>query len=207
MKDRSSHESPICDADGDATGAPAPDARGPGPGRPLRWLSQLYAAHKNALESHLRRKYGPGPPEPEDVVQQTFTRLATLSEASVAKVDFPKSFLFRAAENVLISEKRRARTRDAHAANTRASGDAGFDFDPERVFVSRAELALIGETIQNMPERRRACFVMHRMEELSFAEIGRRLGISAPAVAAHVERGLADIESALAAAEVQGPRE
>lgn len=163
------------------------------------WLDRFYTAQRDPLCGYLRRKYGAGPPEPEDVVHQAFAKLAQLGAAAVKGLEFPRAFLFRVAENLLIREKRRARTRARHANVVLASigGEEPLDLDPESVLVLRQDLAVIEEVIRGMPERRRCCFLMHRMEELSFAEIGRRLSISATAVTGHVERALADIEEAL----------
>ncbi len=164
-----------------------------------RWLATLYDAHRASLCAHLRRKYGEGPPEPEDVVQQAFARIAKLDWPLLQAITHPKAFLFRTAEHVLIDEKRREITRRRHAIETRAGIfiDHGCDLNPENVLVKRDELALIERTIRAMPERRRVCFLMHRMDELSCAEIARRLGISGTAVRGHVERALADIEAAV----------
>ena len=165
------------------------------------WLARFYATQRASLCAYLRRKYGPGPPDPEDVVHQAFAKLAQLGEARVEALEFPRAFLFRVAENILILEKRRARThaRHANAIFSASGGEEPLDFDPESVLVLREELAVIEATLRAMPERRRHCFLMHRMDGLSLAEIGRRLSISGTAVANQVERAIADIEAALAA--------
>lgn len=168
--------------------------------RPLleRWLNEVYRSHRGALCAYLRRKYGDGPPEPEDVVQQAFTRIAKLDWSLLQAITHPKAFLFRTAEHVLIDEKRREIIRRRHATETRAGifAEQGSGLNPEAVLAVKDELALIADTLRAMPERRRLCFLMHRMDELSCAEIGRRLNISATAVRKHVERALADIEDA-----------
>jgi RNA polymerase sigma factor (sigma-70 family) len=164
------------------------------------WLARFYAAQRGPLCGYLRRKYGAGPPDPADVTHQAFAKLAQMGEAAVKGLEFPRAFLFRVAENLLIREKRRTRaqTHQSNVIFALVGSEEALDSDPESVLVMREELAVIEETIRSMPERRRRCFLMHRMEELSFAEVGRRLFISATAAANHVERALADIEAALA---------
>jgi RNA polymerase sigma factor (sigma-70 family) len=163
------------------------------------WLSGLYRAHWEGVCAFIGKRYGSGPPDPEDVAQQVFVRLATMDAAMAEQVVHPKSFLYRMAENVVLDEKRRAIVRAAHARETMAGADdlAGCDTPIENVLVAREDLALIEKTIRAMPDRRRQCFLLHRMEELSCAEIGRRLGVSHTAARKHVERALADIEIAV----------
>lgn len=165
------------------------------------WLEEIYENQLAALTAYLRRKYGAGPPDPEDVCQQAFLNLTRLDDEGIARIQNTKAFLYRAAENILISEKRREVTRQRHAADALVIADdrTGSDSDIESVLVSKDELSLIESVIAKMPERRKQCFLLHRMEGLTFAEIGRQMNFSAPAARKHVERGLLDIEQAMMA--------
>lgn len=167
-----------------------------------RWLRTLAQSHCERCVAYLRHKYGAGPPDPEDCAQQALLQLAKLDWKVIANITSPKSFFYRAAENILISQKRRDATRKRHAFETRAgiSQDGcgeGVYFDPQRVLVKREELAIIEKVIRAMPQRRQQCFIMHRFEELSFAEIARRLQVSETTVRGHVESGLRDIKQAI----------
>lgn len=67
------------------------------------WFSDFYRQHIHALCRHLRVKYGPGPPEPEDIAQEIFSHLAALPRVRLQTMENPKGFLYRAAENALVS--------------------------------------------------------------------------------------------------------
>ena len=166
-----------------------------------RWLRALAQSHCQRCVAYLRHKYGAGPPDPEDCAQQALVQLAKLEWKVIANITSPKSFFYRAAENILISQKRRDATRKRHALQTRAGMfqdgfSEGAYFDPQRVLVRREELSVIEHAIRAMPQRRQQCFIMHRFEELSFAEIARRLQVSETTVRGHVENGLGDIKQA-----------
>lgn len=179
------------------------DGTVPGPeGGVGQWLRSLYREHWQRCVAYLTSKYGPGPPDPEDCTQQAFVHLARMDKTVMETITSPKSFLYRAAENVLISEKRREVTRRRHAQEVLATSTTseffeGFVPSPERVLINREELVLIESAIVGMPPRRQLCFTLHRFEDMSFADIARRLGISQTAVRRHCERALADIEAAV----------
>lgn len=173
------------------------------PANPVaRWLRTLAQSYCERCVAYLRHKYGAGPPDPEDCAQQALAQLAKLDWNVIASITSPKSFFYRAAENILISQKRRDATRKRHALEIRAGlfqdgfGEGAY-FDPQRVLMGREELAVIEKVIRGMPQRRQQCFVMHRFEELSFAEIARRLRVSETTVCGHVESGLRDIKQAI----------
>jgi RNA polymerase sigma-70 factor (ECF subfamily) len=168
---------------------------------PPRWLIALYQDHSASLCRFLRRKYGAGPPEPEDIVHEAFSRLATLSPFLVAQIEFPKAFLYRTAENLLNTERRKRAIRAAHAMDARFLEPVGSDCTPERILLAKADLDLVEALLRAMPEKRRLCFLMHRFEELSFVDIGRRMGMTPNGAKKHVLRAMADIAAALDQAE------
>ncbi len=51
--------------------------------------------------------------------------------------------------------------------------------------------------LRTLPERQRACLVLHYYEQLSIAEVAETLRISTNSVKTHCRRGLATLESRL----------
>jgi RNA polymerase sigma-70 factor (ECF subfamily) len=173
------------------------------PQQPPRWLIAIYHKHSAALCRFLRRKYGPGPPEPEDVMHEAFSRLAALPDEAVANIEHPKAFLYRTAENLLNTERRKRAVRSAHAAELNFLEQARSECTPERVLMARGQLDIAEAVLRKMPEKRRRCFLMHRFDDLSFAEIGRQLGMTPNGAKGHVERAMTEIVAALEAAEAK----
>ena len=58
--------------------------------------------------------------------------------------------------------------------------------DPERSLMGAQRLQRVMASIDAMPPKRREVFLMHRIEELTYAQIARRLNVSVKAVEKHV---------------------
>jgi RNA polymerase sigma factor (sigma-70 family) len=59
------------------------------------------------------------------------------------------------------------------------------------------ESAAVLAALRSLPERQRACLVLHYYEELSIAEVAETLRISKNSVKTHCRRGLASLEARL----------
>ena len=68
---------------------------------------------------------------------------------------------------------------------------------PERIADGRQRLKILADAIGNMPEARRKYLLMNRFENLSFAEISRRVGLSESMVRKHVKNALEDCQNSL----------
>ncbi len=160
-------------------------------------IANLYAAHRAELCTYLRRKFGVGVPEAEDVVHQAFVKLASLTGPEALRN--PRAYLYRATSHILIDERRRVVSwRRGVAPALLESGTGADEITPERVFIARERLAQMHGLIRRLPPARRASFLMNRLHGLSCAEIARREGYSESAVKKHVTLAMAEIDAALA---------
>ena len=159
-------------------------------------LARLYRDHWRDLCRYIGATFGKGPPEPEDVAQLAFVRVA--AHADFGAIENPKAFLWRTAQNIALSEKRAQAVRRRRADEVKDLAAQGDDFSPERVLVARQEMAAIVAVLNAMPAKRRRMLVPNRIEGLSFAEIARRTGLSPTAVKKHVARAMIDLDAALA---------
>lgn len=100
----------------------------------------------------------------------------------------PRAFLYRVAHNVAIEERRRLDAR-ARAENglTPLEGGETDDCDPERVLAGKERRRLLEVAFATLEPRMRQVVIMSRQDELSSAEIARRLGLSPT----HVKRLMA----------------
>lgn len=160
-------------------------------------MEELYRDHWRDLCRYLTVTFGPGPPEPEDVAQLAFTRIA--AHKDFAGIRNLKSFLWTTAHNIVLSEKRSQAIRLRQSRNSgetffRTKGD---DCTPERVLLAKEQIDAVKATLAVMPAKRRRFFVLNRIEGLSFAEIARRTGVSQTAVKKHVARAMIDIDTAV----------
>jgi RNA polymerase sigma-70 factor (ECF subfamily) len=161
------------------------------------FLDRLYKAYWRELCRFISARYGPGPPDPEDIAQGAFAQLAALERPET--LQNPRAFLYRTAQNILIDQRRRMATHRNFVAQaeTREVEQPSYDPPADRVLIGREEYDIIEAAIRKMPEKRRQCFLLHRLHGLSYAEIARRLGMSGPGVFKAVEKALAECQSAL----------
>jgi RNA polymerase sigma factor (sigma-70 family) len=167
-----------------------------------RRMDVLYARHWGELCHYLKRHFGPGPPDPEDVAQDAFLKFAAINDRDA--IDNPRAYLFRTAHNALIDEHRRLALRRATAAD----GDAppvSDDRTPERVLVGQERLEILTRSLRGMPAVRRRSFLLNRLQGLSCAAIARITGYSESAIKKHIDLALRDLEAALSQAERIGP--
>ncbi len=73
-------------------------------------LSKLYRSHWQGLCQYVRHHFGAGPPEPEDVAQSAFARLA---RTEAAQVENPPAFLYATARDLVVDHHRRERRAEA----------------------------------------------------------------------------------------------
>jgi RNA polymerase sigma factor (sigma-70 family) len=167
-------------------------------------VDTLYARHWTELCNYVRKRFGRGPPDAEDVVQEAFIRFSQLE--SPDGVGNARAYLYRTAHNILVDEHRRTalRSREAELAATSGAGIRD-ERTPERVIAGEERLDILKAALMSMPETRRLSFLLHRLQGLSCAEIARRTGYSDSAIKKHIGLAMADLEDAVSAAE-RAPR-
>jgi RNA polymerase sigma-70 factor (ECF subfamily) len=148
-------------------------------------LAALYRHHWDEICGYVRRRFGPGPPEPEDVAQAAFMRLSARTD--VGDLENPRAFLYRVAHNLAIEERRRLDARCRAEAGVTEDAPATDDRDPERVLSGKERRRLLAIAFSTLEPRTRQILIMSRQDELSSAEIARRLKLSPT----HVKRLMA----------------
>lgn len=171
------------------------------PAREETLVDRVYRRYWRSLCTYVRRKYGAGPPDPEEVAQAAFVRFASLERP--ADIHDPQAFLMRCATNIVLDHRRHEGVRSgAHADLLRAAQEEqAADFSPECLLLARERLALLESVIARMPPLRRRVFLLVRAEGMKSAEVARLCGIAERTVYQHVFRAMKDCEAAFAAAE------
>jgi RNA polymerase sigma-70 factor (ECF subfamily) len=139
-------------------------------------LEGLYRRYSNALRRYVARAFGAGPPDPEDVVHAAFEKYACVEDK--AQVANPEAFLKITARNYVLDQRRRAKVRSDHAAETLCLSDEGDDLNAERVLSAKERWDILERAIRSMDRRRQEVLIMNRIHGISFAEIARLQGFS-----------------------------
>jgi RNA polymerase sigma-70 factor (ECF subfamily) len=138
------------------------------------------------VKAALRRR-GRSEHDADDLVQEAFVRLACYERDKV--VEKPEAFLMKTALNLSIDAYRASATRGEEVL---LEDVVIVDTSPgtEEVLLSRERLGRLSECLARMNDKTRAIFVAHRMEGLSYQEIGRIHGMSISGVEKHVAKAV-----------------
>ncbi len=129
----------------------------------------------------------------EDLVQEAFIRLHR-SAGSIRDLGRAPAFLRSIVINLARDHNRRGLMSLRHRASAEPSPPP---VEPDERAVRHEEVDEVLVALRTLPERQRACLVLHYYEELSIAEVAETLRISTNSVKTHCRRGLAALESRL----------
>ncbi len=176
--------------------------RGPPPlaaGRAV-WLAEHVLPHEPALRGWLRERLALSAPDVDDIVQESYAKLAGLE--NVGHVREPRAYLFTVARSLVQQHLRRAQV---VAIETVAELDAlaveAPRASPERFASARQQLLLAQRLLATLPDRCREVFHMRRVEGLSQREISERLRISQSTVEKHMIKALRLLMAGIRAAD------
>ena len=132
--------------------------------------------------------YGPG--------EEAFARLAKWMSANPVRQ--PGPYLQRIARNLLVDRARQSRSRPL-SDYLPISDDLVLSVPPDQMHRLEANdvLEIYRRALDELPPRTREVFLLHRVDELTYKEIGARLEISIPTVQYHVARALTHLDAAL----------
>lgn len=161
-------------------------------------LRMLYAKHWDELCHYIKKRFGSGPPEAEDVVQVAFVKFAEMDAGET--IGNPRAYLFRTAHNVWIDEHRRLVCRGPKAGESEVECESD-DRTPDRVIIARERLDVLARCMRSMPATRRRSFLLNRLHGLSCPTIARITGYSESAIKKHIDLALRDLEASISRAE------
>jgi len=158
-------------------------------------LDSIYRAEAGGLKSYFSRRLRKED-EPSDYVNETFARLA--SSMSRELVREPRHYLRRIARNLLFERTRRLKVRAAypHVLLTTALEPSVLPDQMHQIEINEL-LETYRRALSELPTKTQEVFVLHRVDELTYKEVGKRLGISIPTVQYHMARALMHLDAAL----------
>jgi RNA polymerase sigma-70 factor (ECF subfamily) len=138
------------------------------------------------VKAALRRR-GRTEQDAEDLVQEAFVRLAIYEREQA--VEKPEAFLMKTALNLSIDAHRARKSRGEEVL---LDDVVLMDTAPraEDVLLSRERLERLSECVARMNDRTRTIFLAHRLDGLSYQEIGRLHGLSVSGVEKHVAKAV-----------------
>ena len=141
-------------------------------------LTHVFEENRGQLLRYLRA-HGAGE-DAEDLLQELWIRIQAVPSGPVAA---PRSYLFRAATNLMIDRRRSALQEQQRGAewsdvSDRRPDSAASDPGPERQLDGRRRLAIVTGALEKLPKRAVQVFREHRIEGRKQREIAAEMGVS-----------------------------
>lgn len=128
------------------------------------------------------------PAEAEDLTQEVLTRITAGGETPL---QHPDAYVFQAAANLLRDRGRREQLHARSLATLEAaSGSDAATPDPERIIAARQSLTEVLAALQELPERTRSIFILHRLEKLKKVQIADMFGLSTTTIDNHMLKAI-----------------
>lgn len=165
--------------------------------RDLRLVERLYRDHWKSLCARLRRVFGSGPPEPEDLAHTAFAKLIEYTDP--ATLEDPASFLFRIAINS-------GRDRRRHIVRARAliedqlapqSLEQVERITPANVYETRERLSVAERAIAALTPKQREVLIRSRLKGETFEQIRDACGWSKADISRTLQAALGVLQSAM----------
>ena len=147
----------------------------------LDWDSRQW---KSVVQRVARRT---GPADAEDLAQAAFLRLTRYSQTN--DVRNPAAFLVKTAVNLQLDSYRHEKLLGKFSPTLEEQPSLAPA--PDVVLADRARLERVRQGIEQLPDRTREIFRMHRFDGLTYGEIAARHAISVSAVEKHIAKAIA----------------
>ena len=153
-----------------------------------------YLSEVLRLEQPLRailHRFAPEPADLDDLLQETYSRLFSLTPDRRAHIRSIQAFAITTARNVATDWVRRQRIVNMQTMDDFADLPSNDDtVELEEIVHTHQQLLRIAAGIAQLPETCREVFTLRRVYGLSQKEIAAKLGITEGAVEQHLIRGM-----------------
>ena len=168
-------------------------------------LLNAFYQHKDALLGFIAKRTG-DTHLAQDILQDIYLKLE--SQKSDNEIKYPKAYLYRIANNLIIDHQRfqskfvdnnadseQQNIKDSHANISANIRDTHVnlqvdEISPEAHLAARQRLEIVTEAINELPDKTRDVFKMQRLQQIDKSEVASNLGISVNMVEKHLRRAL-----------------
>ncbi len=132
----------------------------------------------------------------EDIVQDLYLKIEATDDGDERLIDDATAFLFRMAHNIHRNHIRtlgngRRRDTDWQSLHREGGPDGADDApSPEAEISGRQQIGELTRALDELPERTRTIFQLHKFEGISQAQVASKLGISLSSVEKHLGAAL-----------------
>jgi RNA polymerase sigma-70 factor (ECF subfamily) len=152
---------------------------------PSTRIADLFDLHHQRLYRLARRLTGTRE-EAQDLVQETFLRVARSPSAVPAGPRSEEAWLVRVLVNVCRDQWRRKSSRRRLDEKFQSAAGAVATPNPEHALIAQST---VWRALQELAPRRRMALILYELDGIGIPEIARLLGVSAITVRWHLSRG------------------
>ena len=157
-------------------------------------IEALYRTHSGRLLRRFARSAERE--EARDLVQEAFFRLVRLGSDRFHSVQRAEAYLSSIASN-LLRDRAKAARRHSSALHEPLEEERVRGHDQQRLLEQRDLLNRLEQAMLKLKPRTREIFMAHRLDGLSYAEIGERTGLSVKGVEKHMCKAIAQLDRSL----------
>lgn len=156
--------------------------------RPI--IERLFCSYRTELVGYLRRKYRRESACAEDIAQDAFLRLQRLD--SLKGIDNPRAHLYKTASNLAIDHQRREQSRQRYReiVEQESDTDQSSPHSPQRHMQAERQVEALQQAINQLPDKCRRAFVLHRIHGNSYSDIAAELDVSVSSVEKYIIKAL-----------------
>ena len=153
-------------------------------------LANLYKKYSKSLQTFFLRKVR-NRSEAEDLTHDLLLKLA--QREGIESMENPEGFLFTAAANALRDRARHQKVVDGYHQKSYWAGKSLEELSPERVLISKQSLERLLSALDQLDDRAKEVFVLHRLEGMKYADIARMFGLSVSSIEKDMIRAIAHL--------------
>jgi RNA polymerase sigma factor (sigma-70 family) len=164
------------------------------------FVERLFAVHRSALQAYFHRRLR-SKSEAPDLAQEVYLRMLRVRDMDAIRD--PQRYLYAVASNLVkehaVLDQRRSQSVDLEDLSVQEQLSQLPSFEAD--FDAAREASTLRAAIGRLPERWRTAVILHYRYELTYDEMGQRLGVSTTMVKRYVAQALERCRCDLAAKE------
>lgn len=147
-----------------------------------KFFQRFFQEHHLSLVRFLSRKLS-DPEEARDIAQDAFHNMMQVEGAE--DFDHARAYLFQTAANLALNRIRKRKRHDTYLRveeHGKAESSAATIASPERAAAAREQLRQVEAALEELPDKCRRAFLMHRARHMTYPQIAQELGVSVSTV-------------------------
>lgn len=148
-------------------------------------LLNAFNLHQDALLGFITKRTGDAHLA-QDILQDLYLKLE--SQSSATNIKYPKAYLYRIANNLIIDHQRF----QSKFSDNADEGDLEQinELGPEVQLTHQQRLAIVSKALNELPDKTQDVFKMQRLQQVDKSEVADKLGISVNMVEKHLRRAV-----------------